>query len=637
MHVLGTAGHVDHGKSTLVHRLTGIDPDRLPEERERQMTIDLGFAWMTLPGGEEVGIVDVPGHRDFIENMLAGVGGFEAALLVVAADEGVRPQTREHVAILDLMEIPSLLVALTKIDLAQDREWLDLVQEEVLGFLQGTRFGGAAVYPVSAATGAGMDELRGGIGALLAALPPRPDVGRPRLPIDRVFTMAGFGTVVTGTLIDGKLEAGQEVEILPNRRTARVRGLQTHRRKIDSAVPGSRVAANLAGVEVRDLERGDVLTLPGTFEPTARIDVRVRVLPGEGAGLAQRQEVKLFAGTAQTLARARILGSERIRPGETGWVQFDLARPLALARGDAIVLRQPSPGQTLAGGRIAEPRPARSYRRKDREVIAALERKLSRDPEDVFTEALRKLEIAPLEQAAETSGLEPAAALAAANQLLAQGRLESLEPPGLALHPRSRLALTELWRRWVERIEAELRRHHAAYPLRRGMSREELKSRLRIDGRLLAIVLEALSTRREVVDGSVWVALRGHAPTLNAADQSRLEAWEARMKPAPYSPPSWKEAIQELGEELAAYYLDSGRGVQVSADVVFEASAYRAIVKIVLEEIAAKGGMTVADLRDRLGASRKYALSLLEHLDQAGITRREGDIRRLGPAAPPSA
>ena len=637
MHVLGTAGHVDHGKSTLVHRLTGIHPDRLREERERQMTIDLGFAWMTLPGGEEVGIVDVPGHRDFIENMLAGVGGFEAALLVVAADEGVRPQTREHVAILDLMEIPRLLVALTKIDLVQDPEWLDLAEEEVSGFLAGTRFRGASVYPVSAASGAGTDELREGIAALLAGLPPRPDLGRPRLPIDRVFTMSGFGTVVTGTLIDGKLESGQAVEILPSRRTARVRGLQTHRRKIDSAVPGSRVAANLAGVEVRDLERGDVLTLPGTFEPTARIDVRVRALPGEGEGLLHRQEVKLFAGTAQTLARARVLGGERIRPGETGWVQFDLARPLAVARGDAIVVRQPSPGQTLAGGRIAEPRPARRYRRKDREVIEALERKLSRDPEDLFMEALRRLEIAPLEQAAEVSGLEPAVALAAAGRLHAQGRLESLEPPGSPLHPRSPLALTEVWRRWVERIEAELRRHHEAYPLRRGMSREELKSRLKFDARLLGPLLEALSSRGEIVDGSAWIAWHGHVPTLDDADRSRLEAWAARMRAAPYSPPSWKEGIQELGEELAAHYLESGQGTQVSADVVFEAPAYQAIVKIVLDAITATGGITVGDLRDRLGASRKYALAFLEHLDRMGITRREGDIRRLGASAPPSA
>lgn len=636
MHVLGTAGHVDHGKSTLVHRLTGIHPDRLREERERQMTIDLGFAWMTLPDGDEVGIIDVPGHRDFIENMLAGVGGFEAAILVVAADEGVRPQTREHVAILDLMEIPSLVVALTKVDLVADSEWLDLAREEVSGFLQGTRFGGAPVFAVSAAAGTGIDELRAGLAGLLAAHPPRPDVGRPRLPIDRVFTMPGFGTVVTGTLIDGKLESGQAVEILPSRRTARVRGLQTHRRKIDSAVPGSRVAANLAGVEVRDLERGDVLTLPGTFAPTSRIDVRVRTLPGEGDGLAHQQEVKLFAGTAQTLARSRLLGTDRIRPGESGWVQFDLARPMVLSRGDALVIRQPSPGQTLAGGRIAEARPDRRHRRSDRQAIEALERKLSRDPVDVFAEALRRLQVTSLEQGAQASGLQAAAAFDAATRLQAQGRLENLEPPGSPLHLQATLALTEVWRDWVGRVEAELRRHHEAYPLRRGMSREELKSRLKIDPRRLVALLEALSARGEVVDGSAWVARPGHAPTLHGEDRSRLEAWRGRMEAAPFSPPSWKEAIEELGEELAAYYLDSEQGVQVSADVVFEASAYRSVVKLVLQEIASKGGITVADLRDRLGASRKYALALLEHLDREGITRREGDIRRSGPAAPPA-
>lgn len=637
MHVLGTAGHVDHGKSTLVHALTGIHPDRLREERERQMTIDLGFAWMTLPGGEEMGIVDVPGHRDFIDNMLAGVGGFEAALLVVAADEGVRPQTREHVAILDLMEIPKLLVALTKVDLVPEAEWQELVREDVSRFLQETRFAGAGVLPVSAATGAGVDELRLGIAALLASLPMRPDVGRPRLPIDRVFTMAGFGTVVTGTLIDGRLESGLEVEVLPGRRTARIRGLQTHRRKIEAAVPGSRVAANLAGLEVRDLQRGDVVVLPGTLEPTTRIDVRVRTWPGEGEGLTHRQEVKIFAGTAQTLARARVLGGERIRPGESGWAQFDLARPLAVARGDPIILRQPSPGETLAGGRIAEPLPARRHRRRDREVLEALERKLSPDPEDALVEELRGAEIATLDEAARAGGLDPSAALAAANRLLEQGRLEVLEPQQRPLSEKSALALTEVWQRWRERVGSELRRHHASFPLRRGMPRPELRSRLKADSRLLGRVLDALAARREVVDAGTWVALPDHGPAPNAEEQSRLEAWESRMRAAPYSPPSWKEATQELGEELAAYYLDSQRGVQVSAEVVFEASAYRELVRIVREEIAARGGITVADLRDRLGASRKYALALLEHLDRAGVTRREGDIRRLGQTAPPSA
>ena len=278
MRVIGTAGHVDHGKSTLVHALTGIDPDRLKEEKEREMTIDLGFAWLKLPSGREVSIVDVPGHEDFIKNMLAGAGGIDCALLVVAADEGVMPQTREHLAILDLLQVRDGVVALTKSDTIEDPEWLDLVQEEVREELAGTVLQDAKIVPVSAHTGFGLSELLEELDRLLQSPPPRQESGRPRLPIDRVFTIAGFGTVVTGTLIDGRLHNGQEVEILPRGLKARIRGLQTHKVKVELAIPPSRVAVNLTGVSKEQLRRGDVLTTPGWLRPTLLLDARLRLL-----------------------------------------------------------------------------------------------------------------------------------------------------------------------------------------------------------------------------------------------------------------------------------------------------------------------------------------------------------------------
>ena len=278
MHVVGTAGHVDHGKSTLVHALTGIDPDRLKEEKEREMTIDLGFAWLTLPNGEEIGLVDVPGHKDFIKNMLAGVGGIDATLFIVAADEGVMPQTREHLDILDLLGVKAGVVAITKKDLVEDGEWLELVMAEVSTELEGTCLESAPMVPVSARTGEGLPELLAELQRVLSAARPHRDDGRPRLPIDRIFSVAGFGTVVTGTLIDGQLRVGQEVEILPGGLKTRIRGLQTHKEKLEVALPSSRVAVNLAGVAVTDLQRGDVLTLPGWLTPTQLIDVRLRYL-----------------------------------------------------------------------------------------------------------------------------------------------------------------------------------------------------------------------------------------------------------------------------------------------------------------------------------------------------------------------
>ena len=331
MRVIGTAGHVDHGKSRLVEALTGIDPDRLKEEKEREMTIDLGFAWLTLPSGEPVGIVDVPGHRDFIENMLAGVGGIDAALFVVAADEGVMPQTREHLAILDLLGVRNGVVALTKTDLVEDEEWLELVQLDVTELLEGTVLADARMVPVSVRTGQGLPTLLEELERLLENAPPRRDLSRPRLPIDRVFTIAGFGTVATGTLIDGDLQVGQEVEVLPQGLKARVRGLQTHKEKIERAVPGSRVAVNLTGVSTDEVRRGDVVTIPGWLKPTTLIDVRLRYLDSAPRPLRHNALLKFFSGSAEVMAKTRLLDSEVIRPGGEGWVQLRLAESVVLA------------------------------------------------------------------------------------------------------------------------------------------------------------------------------------------------------------------------------------------------------------------------------------------------------------------
>jgi selenocysteine-specific elongation factor len=303
MRVIGTAGHVDHGKSTLVQALTGIDPDRLQEEKDRQMTIDLGFAWMTLPSGEGLGFVDVPGHRDFIENMLAGVGGIDAALLVIAADEGIMPQTREHLAILDLLEIDALVVALSRIDLVQELDWIDLVEEDTRALLSETRFVHAPMVRVSAVSGDGTAELLSVLDEVLKSSRARPNTQRPRLPIDRAFTIAGFGTVVTGTLLDGSLEKGKEVEILPQRIGARIRGLQTHKETVDVAELGSRVAANITGVSVDQIARGDVVTIPGSDAPSSRLDVHVRMLEGSGVSIRHNKSVKFFSGSRRNHSR----------------------------------------------------------------------------------------------------------------------------------------------------------------------------------------------------------------------------------------------------------------------------------------------------------------------------------------------
>jgi len=373
MRVIGTAGHVDHGKSTLVEALTGTHPDRLKEEREREMTIDLGFAWLTLPSGEPISIVDVPGHEDFIKNMLAGVGSIDAALLVVAADEGVMPQTREHLAILDLLKIDRGVVALTKTDMVDEEGWLDLVQDEIARTLAPTSLAGAPILPVSARQRQGVQELLATLEHVLAETPTRRDLGRPRLAIDRVFTIQGFGTVVTGTLLDGRLRLGDEVEILPQGLKARIRGLQTHKQKVEMAVPGSRVAVNLVGVTTEDLKRGDVLTYPGLLKPTQLVDVQVTLVSDAPRPLRHNMALDFFSGASEIPAHVRLLGVQTLEPGQTGWAQLVLDAPAVVAKHDRFILRQPSPSLTIGGGVIVDPHAPRRHRRFRPETVTRLE------------------------------------------------------------------------------------------------------------------------------------------------------------------------------------------------------------------------------------------------------------------------
>jgi len=628
MKVLATAGHVDHGKSSLVQALTGINPDRLQEEQERQMTIDLGFAWMTLPYGEQVGIIDVPGHRDFIENMLAGVGGIDAALLVVAADEGVMPQTREHLAILDLLEVERGVVALTKIDLVED-EWQELVCDEIEQLLKETHLADVPIVAVSATTGEGLDSLVTAMSETLQDAPPRRDFGRPRLFIDRVFTISGFGTVVTGTLVDGSLRVGQEVEILPGRIKGRIRGLQTHKTKIEEAVPGSRVAANLAGVEVRDLSRGDVVTNPGTYQPTRLIDVRLKLLSDAVSVIKHDQQVKLFHGTAQRLARVRLLGMETMRPGDQRWLQLVVDKPLVVSRGDRFILRRPSPGATLGGGRVVDAHPARRHRRKDPEQMERLERLLQGTPSQVLAQSLMSLGPTSLRRAIRHSGLAPDAALQAIEELRATGELIALEDGPLDLSSKVLVIDGRTWEGLRDRIEWELQSFHQLNPLRAGMPREELKSRLRLDGKVYSAVIRLAAEKGVVVVDGTWVRSIHHAITLTTSQQQNVDSLLERFHASPLNPPSVKECNQAVGVNLMAYLLESGRLTQVSPDVVFTIGVYNEMVEAVCHALNEGGTITVAKARDLLNTSRKYALALMEHLDAIGITVRDGDLRRL--------
>jgi len=621
-YVIGTAGHVDHGKSTLVKALTGIDPDRLREEKEREMTIDLGFAWLTLPSGRRLSIVDVPGHERFIKNMLAGVGGFDAALLVIAADEGPMPQTREHLAILDLLEIRYGIVALTKRDLVE-ADWLELVTVEVEELLRGTTLEGAPILPVSAVTGEGLDELVAAIDALLDTVPAHASGGRPRLAIDRVFTMPGFGTIVTGTLRDGVLEVGQEVEILPRGLRARIRGLQSHRTKVERALPGSRTAVNLSGIEVEDVERGDVLTVPGWLRPTTLLDAKLRMLPDAPAPLEQNDEVDFFVGTSETLARVTLLDAERLDPGQVGWVQLRLQEPVVVVRGDHFILRRPSPSATLAGGIVVDTHPRR-HRRFRPEVIRSLEALASGDPQALLLHLLGS-GVLEWRELLQQSQLDEATAARAVHALLATGRVLTLDTTGDVLSPHTVILSRETAEKLETQISAALADYHARYPLRRGLPREMARSRLGLAQRPFDLFVRRLAALGTVVEDGEVLRLPEHQVRLTPEQEERARAYEAALRREPFTPPA--PAEYGLDPELVQALADLGRVVRITDEVVFAPEAWETMRERVLALIESNGSVTLAQVRDALGTSRKYAQALLEYLDQLRLTRRVGDAR----------
>jgi len=632
--VLGTAGHVDHGKSALVEALTGTHPDRLREEREREMTIDLGFAWTTLPDGTEAGIIDVPGHRDFIDNMLAGAGGFDAAMLVVAADEGVMPQTREHLAILDLLEIPRALVVLTKIDLVQDAEWSALVEEEVRRTLAPTAYAAAPIHRASAKTGEGLEELRLGLADLLRSSQVRPDIGSPRLPIDRSFVMTGFGTVVTGTLIDGSLSIGDEVVILPGEKRGRVRGLQTHRKPVERAVPGSRVAVNLAGVDAQDVRRGQVLCLPGRHSPTSRIDAQVRILPDAPVGVRHGGSVKLHVGAADVVARVRVLESDEVSPGDHGWVQLLLAEPVVTASPDRFILRRPAPPATLGGGVVVVPHPARLHRRRDSRLLASLEQLRSGTGEERALLDLISGGPVTRSEIRAASGGEPAAMEAAVEKLIQRGRIRVITAGAAGTSEEAVYVEAGPWGDLRRRARAILDAYHVEFPLRVGVPREELRSRLRVEAKRMEILVGALVAEGDAALRGSRVARVGFEPRLSAQDEVGLADLQRRFQASPEAPPVVRECRQALGDELWALLVARGEFVEVSSEVAFDSATYARLVGEITDGLRNGGTLTVAEVRDRYGTSRKYALALLEHLDAIGVTVRVGDARRLGRQAP---
>ena len=620
MYVIGTAGHVDHGKSTLVKALTDIDPDRLPEEKEREMTVDLGFAWMTLPSGREVSIVDVPGHERFIKNMLAGVGAIDLALLIVAADESVMPQTREHLAILDLLRIRRGLVVITKTDLV-DEELVELVKAEVEDVLDDTAFAGCQMAAVSAYTGDGIDELKATIDDILNDTESRRDLGRPRLPVDRCFTVSGFGTVVTGTLIDGSVAVGQQIELAPSGTRARIRGLQSHKSRMDAAAPGVRLALNLSGVSRDEVLRGEVLTNPGWLRPTRRFDANLRMVKGAPHALKHNEGVTFHLFTSETTGRVRLLDADRLQPGAEGWVQVLLDEPIPMVKGDFFVLR--SSEDTLGGGQVADPNPTRRHRRFAPEVLERLTMLDAGASEDVIFTVADQMGPCDLSTLSQRSNLADGEVLERLGALVESGDVVALGEMGAQND-----AVVYSRRGWdILRNQSQiaLQAYHNQYPLRRGAPPQELRSRLRVSQPVYLRAAARLAEEGVVVDDDGLVRAPDHQVELTERQQTDVATYLAELAGEPWSPPTDKP----VDPELLAHLQEKGEVVRVNETVVFTTEAYDDMVSRIVAHLEQNGSVTVAAARELFGTSRKYVLPLLEYLDQQRVTRRVGDERVL--------
>ncbi|MEA2434197.1 MAG: selenocysteine-specific elongation factor [Actinomycetota bacterium] len=605
MHVIGTAGHVDHGKSTLVERLTGIDPDRFAEEKRRGLTIDLGFAWLTLPSGNEIGLIDVPGHERFISNMLSGAGGISICLFVVAANEGWKPQSAEHLSIIHTLGISTGVVALTKAD-SVGPETLATVKEDVSRRIDASSLRGAKIVACSAVTGQGIDELVASLDEVIQTAPSPSDLGTPRLWIDRVFTISGAGTVVTGTLNGGQLNVGDEIELAPRSRTARIRAIQSHKKEVSNIGPGNRTALNLVGLERTGTARGDVVVKPGGWPVTRRFDAEVTLAPSAMTGREHELTAKgshlLYVGSAETPVRIK-LPTGPLRSGETGPAQIVLQEPLPLRRGDRFVLRDAGRIATIGGGRVLDPLP-RAARRRD-PIRADLLRRLGGSDVEALTALLEDEGAIPQKVALFRAGLlaTPAGVIELGGALMSASHLETLESQLIKI----------------------IEEHHSARPLDRGIQREALRA----ETGLAAEEFDALLARCEgvAVDGSV-VGLGTHSVELSPEQTAERARIVETIEAGGFAPPLARELNTDPA--LLRSMTETGELVRIGEFYLTAANAQRAR-QLVRQRIGSDGSITVAGIRDLLGTSRKYAVPLCEWLDETGATRRQGDLRVLGP------
>jgi len=629
--ILGTAGHIDHGKTSLIKALTGVNTDRLKEEQRRGITIELGFAALDLPSGRHLGIVDVPGHEKFVKNMVAGATGIDLVVMVIAADEGVMPQTREHMEICSLLGIQHGLVALTKADMV-DEEWMALVQEDIRDFVAGTFLEGQAIIPVSSTSGEGLAEFTSALDDLGGRVPERSTTSLFRLPVDRVFSMKGFGTVITGSLMSGSVSVGDTIMIYPSGISSKVRGIQVHGASVASAQSGMRTAINFQGLELASIQRGQVLSKPDALLPSYMIDLNLHYLDSNMKKIKNRNRVRFHTGTSEILGNLILLDREELQPGEEAIAQIRLDAPVAVVRDDGFVLRSYSPVRTIGGGRVLNPVPLK-HKRFKKDIVAGLKGLTTDDPEAIIAYHVRSMGV---------MGVTFSALMVMTN--LSEKILDKFL--SAMLSRRDIIMIDKEQRLYVHQATFEtlqnqlgdyLASYHAAYPLKAGMPKEELKSKLAatVSTKVFTMALNHLTAANTIVQVGDTVHLATHKVSLGV-DQEGLKKKIARIYlENGLQPPYFKEVVKSLdldssgAKDVLMLLIADGVLTKVKQELYFHNDPLNHLKAEMISYLQKNEEMTTPQFKNMTGASRKYVIPLLEYFDANNITIRVGDVRKL--------
>lgn len=629
--ILGTAGHIDHGKTSLIKAVTGIDTDRLKEEKARGITIELGFAWLDLPGGQRVGIVDVPGHEKFIKNMVAGAAGIDVVALIIAADEGVMPQTKEHLDICKLLGVKHGLVVLTKIDMV-DEEWLELVTDDVQGFLQGSFLEDAPVVPVSSVNGRGISEFVDAVATLCQKVPDRSSKGLFRLPVDRVFSMKGFGTVITGSLVSGRIRVGENIMIFPSGIESKVRGIQIHNESVDEASAGVRTAVNFQGLDRTSVKRGDVLARGNTLKPSYMVDVVLEYIGFAKKPLKNRTRVRFYSGTSELEGYVFLLDRDELEVGARTVAQLRVEEPVSVVRDDRFVIRSYSPIRTIGGGYVIDPFPKKHKRFKD-SVLKHLNILAEGDTNTIMTHIIAYAGLSGVrfaDLAVMTNLPEKELEQNLQNLLSQQVIIQVDKENRFYIHSK---VFDDLQRKAVTVLE----QYHEAYPLKHGMIKEVFKARLTrgIDTRTFNFLVQALVKSDTIVQEKEMVRLSGHKIALQADQKDLRNRIEETYLNSSLQPPYFKDLVASVGQnsghmkDVLDHMVQEGIVVKVKEDLYFHKTAIDALKSKLVGFLRENGEVSIPQLKDMIGVSRKYMIPLVEFFDDTKVTIRVGDIRKL--------